>query len=356
MEDRDMKDHPTGARSSMLVGPVAALLSGACAGAPAAGPTDWAGDPDAERYARWWPESAHLARRAVPNEEWHRFRDHLIHLDRLPGDGTSPITVMLLHGGGGHGRLVLPFGLPIWAAGHEVVAPDLPNYGRSIPGRERVTFDLWVELVSALVDKERERGRVVVLYGFSIGGLTAYHVAAENPGVAGVIATMLADMRERDVRDAAAANRFLSRVVAPVGAALPWLFDGVRLRARTVAKVSAMAPDPELVRSLAEDPRIGAVRMPASFFRTLSARRPAKEPEDFVNPPVLLVHPERDEWTPLPLSERFFERIRAPKRQVVLEGAAHAPLQQPGFDQLQEAVLDLLASIARAQEPGGPGE
>lgn len=320
-------------------------LGAGCAAPLPAERSLWRDDPDAQRYRRFWPASPHLSEPRDPEEAWFEVGEHQIHLDRLAG--PRPVVVVLVHGGGGHGRLLLPFALPLARAGYEVVAPDLPHYGRSIAAPGHVTFDDWVEILSALVDAEHARGKKVVLYGLSIGGMTAYHVAAENPRVQAVLATTLLDLRRAEARDAAAANWFMARVVSPVGAALPWLFDGVGLEAGSVGRLDAMTPNRDIVRRLREDPRVGRVVMPAAFFRTLSERNPAIEPEGFERP-VLLAHPGADTWTPLDLSRPFFERLAGRKRLVVLPGGAHLPFEPDAFDALQRALLDFLSHIPSA--------
>ena len=64
-------------------------------------------------------------------------------------------------------------------------------------------------------------------------------------------------------------------------------------------------------------------------------------PEDFDACPVLLADPAEDPWTPVQLSRTFFDHIRAPKRLVMLEGAGHFPVEQPGLDQLTDAVAGM---------------
>jgi len=64
--------------------------------------------------------------------------------------------------------------------------------------------------------------------------------------------------------------------------------------------------------------------------------------------PVLLAHPADDRMTDIALSRRFFERLAAPKRMVILDGASHMPTEHPGIDQLQSAVLDFMAGVAHA--------
>ena len=155
---------------------VALFESGGCV-ATSQARSLWADDPEASRYEPFWPMSPFLTpagRGRSPSEEWLVVGDYQIHLDRMTGTPSTATTVIMVHGGAGNGRLLLPFAIPLWERGFEVVAPDLPNYGRSIPGAEPITFDMWVRILSALVDQEHARGRRVVLYGLSLGGMTSY--------------------------------------------------------------------------------------------------------------------------------------------------------------------------------------
>ncbi len=49
--------------------------------------------------------------------------------------------------------------------------------------------------------------------------------------------------------------------------------------------------------------------------------------------------------TDIALSRRFFDRLKAPKKMVVLEGASHMPTEHPGVEQLESAVLDFFRSL-----------
>jgi pimeloyl-ACP methyl ester carboxylesterase len=63
--------------------------------------------------------------------------------------------------------------------------------------------------------------------------------------------------------------------------------------------------------------------------------------------PVLLAHPGVDRMTEISLSRRFFDRLAAPKRMVVLDGASHMPTEHPGVDQLESAVVEFVGALAR---------
>lgn len=99
----------------------------------------------------------------------------------------------------------------------------------------------------------------------------------------------------------------------------------------------------ELVRA---DKLGGGSWVPARFLRTLMTTAPDLEPEQFDVCPVLLAHPGVDRMTDIALSRRFFERLAAPKRMLVLDGASHMPTEHPGVDQLEAAVLEFMATVA----------
>jgi alpha-beta hydrolase superfamily lysophospholipase len=236
--------------------------------------------------------------------------------------------------------------------GFETVAPDLPGYGLTDVPRARLDYALWIDCVVDLIDAELARdGRPVVLFGVSLGGLLAYHAAARSRRVAGLVATTLADPRETAVRQGFARTALL-------GSAGLWLLhhlrpitDGLPLPMRYMSKMDRISNKPELAHLCATDPLGGGNWVPARFLRTLMYTAPDIEPEDFRVCPVLLTHPGVDRMTDISLSRRFFDRLAAPKRLVVLEGASHMPTEHPGVDQLEQAVVQFAGEIVEQIAP-----
>lgn len=168
------------------------------------------------RYQPFFPERLRLTPEHLPEESWWSWRGMNLHLDRYKAL-DAPATVILLHGAGGYGRMLGPYGRLLQLHGYEVVAPDLPGYGLSQVPDALFTYEQWVNCVTDLVRAEKERaGRPVVLLGASIGGYLAYLAAAAGAPVAAVIATTLADPRLAQVRDQFARSRLLSRIGVPL--------------------------------------------------------------------------------------------------------------------------------------------
>jgi alpha-beta hydrolase superfamily lysophospholipase len=98
----------------------------------------------------------------------------------------------------------------------------------------------------------------------------------------------------------------------------------------------------ELTNLIIRDPLAAGTKVPLRLLRTFMNMKPLIQPESFDVCPVLLVHPEVDPMTPFALSETFYIRLKGEKDCVILEGAGHFPIEQPGLEQMKTAVLSFL--------------
>ena len=300
--------------------------------------------PTWRRYQPFFPEGMRCTPTSTPAESWWRWRGLDVHLDRMPGPGMK---VIVLHGAGAYGRVMAPAAVLAQRYGYETVAPDLPGYGLTRVPRRDMTYPLWIDCVCDLIAAERARdGKPIVLFGVSLGGLLAYQVAT-RARVEGVIATTLADPREAAVRRGFARTPLLGSAGLWLLERLAPLTDGLPLPMALMSKMHRISNKPELSAIVQRDRLGGGSWVPARFLRTLMSTAPAIEPEQFTTCPVLLAHPGADRMTDIELSRRFFERLAAPKRMVVLDGASHMPTEHPGVDQLEAAVLAFLGEITQ---------
>jgi alpha-beta hydrolase superfamily lysophospholipase len=304
-----------------------------------------------KRYQDFFPPEMRCTEETTPTEEWWSYGGLDIHLDRLAVP-ESPIKVIVLHGAGAYGRVMAPAAVIARRHGWETLAPDLPGYGLTRVARDRMVYPLWVDCVSALIDAEIARdGRPVVLFGVSLGGLVAYHAAARSRRVVGLVATTLADLREPAAQRGFARTDLLGSAGLWLLDALAPVTDGLPLPMRLMSKMDRISNKPELARLCSTDPLGGGSWVPARFLRTLVRTPPDVEPEEFDVCPVLLTHPGVDRMTDISLSRRFFDRLAAPKRMVVLEGASHMPTEHPGVDQMEQAVVDFMATFVTPSLP-----
>ncbi|MCY1423210.1 Alpha/beta hydrolase family protein [compost metagenome] len=283
-----------------------------------------------------------------PSEEWWNWRQHRIHLDcyRNP---EAPLKVILLHGVGTNGRqMTTILGAPLARRGLETIAVDMPEYGVTQVGRGKpVRYDDWVQAGSDLVDRELARdSRPIFLYGLSAGGMEAYHIAALNRKVQGIIGMTFLDQRIQQVRDETARNLMMSRLGVPLAklsAATP--LAGMRMPMSLASKMSTLVNDKAALNACLADKTSAGKWVTMAFLASYGSYRPRLEPEDFDVCPILLTQPAEDKWTPLHLSELVLKRInRVPVTTVMLENAGHYPLELAGLDQMVDAVFDFCKS------------
>jgi alpha-beta hydrolase superfamily lysophospholipase len=298
------------------------------------------------RYLPFLPEIMRLPRE--PEEEWWAWRGTNVHLDRIDAEDAA-LKVIVLHGGGGTGRLVSAFGALVHRLGYSYVAPDLPGFGLTVPGPDYDPhYPSWVALVADLIEREQARdGLPVVTFGGSLGGMLAYNAAAASGEVRGVIATTLADPRDRDARDALARSKLWSRLGFVVMNAVPAISGRLDIPARAISKLESITNDPAFSRIFIEDPLVGEARINLDFYRSMTVYQPPIAPEAFDLCPLLLAHPANDRWTPLAVSQPFFDRLNCDKKLVMLEGCGHFPYEEPGVSQLREAVEEFLGRVTR---------
>ncbi|WP_416056308.1 alpha/beta fold hydrolase [Stenotrophomonas maltophilia] len=300
------------------------------------------------RYAEFFPGQP----AATPRSEAFGWAGGALRLDRH-GPVDAPVTVVLVHGAGGYGRMFAPLAAGLAAAGHEVLAPDLPGYGLSAAPWQSIDYGAWKQALLALIEAEHaRRPRPIVLLGASIGGYLAYLVAAESPWVQGLAATTLADPRDPVVQTALVRQPWM-RALLPMLRPFSRLTRGLRVPVRWFTHMQRMSRDPALTALVCADPLGGGNRVPLGLLASLFDTTPAVEPGQFRRCPVLMLHPACDDWTPVAISDRFFQRLAAPRQRVLLDECGHFPIEQPGLDQLRDALLPFVQRIA-AQAAGKP--
>ena len=300
------------------------------------------------QYVACLPEPWRQQATAQPESTWWRWRDANVHIARASKPGAR-VRMVILHGGGGHADALWPLAALAVAQGYEVLLPDLPGYGRTeVPDLGGIRYQDWVDCVSDLLRVETANdSRPLVLAGASMGGLLAYSAAAKTGVVSHLLATCFLDPSDEVTWPAlsrwggATALRMLRPLLRHVGPRL----GRVRLPLRWLVPMNTIANHPDLARLCVTDPRGGGNRVHLGFLASFLFSELERAPEAFQSPPVTLVHPGDDRWTPPAMSLGFFDRIAAPKRYVVLENAGHFPVEDPGLGTLVEVMNEVRGAL-----------
>ena len=283
--------------------------------------------------------------RQEPEELWMERRGHNLHVDEWVPKTAPRGTVILVHGGGGNGRILSPYADIFVRDGWRVLAPDLPGYGLTIPSAEfGWNYAEWPATVAALAD---EQEGPVFLMGLSMGGLTALYAAQQSQNVDGVIATTLLDPSVDSQLVAAARAPWLGWLTLFGIRYAPWLMDRVWMPLNIAVAMKDMSSNRAMARFFQTDKLLGRRWAPARFFRSVHEFK--RDSLDLACP-LLLAHPGADEWTPLALSLTAFERVSSPKELVELDGGSHLILEQPALSQLEAACLSFVDRLVSPRQ------
>ncbi|MGJ3231231.1 MAG: alpha/beta hydrolase [Oceanicaulis sp.] len=307
--------------------------------------------PSWEDETAWRAVYAALPRDLAPpkpyavQEEWRRIAGFDVHVDRWIAP-SARARIILLHGGGGHGRMLGPYAWTLALQGFECLCPDLPGYGLTrTPSKSKLVYDHWREVAAGLIEAERQRGGDLFVFGLSMGGMLAYDACVLSGASDGLIASCFLDPTRKAVRRSLVRRPWMAGLVDPVLRTTPRALDGMMIPMALAGNMEAIANDPALVRAVTADPRAGGNAMPVGFLRSWMTSPPIQPPESFDACPVLMVHPEDDRWTDVEISDGFFDLLGVVKRRVLLAGAGHFPVEAPGVVQLDTAIGAFCAAI-----------
>lgn len=302
--------------------------------------------PKWKEFQKYFPEEFRIKEGEEPVEEYWNWDHYHVHLDRyLPKGKEKDIKILLIHGGGGNGRLLSPIGTVMSSDGYECVAPDMPGFGLTKINKPN-SYKTWVKLVDALIDKEVSKdGKKVVLCGISLGGMLSYHAACLNKNVVGLMVSSLADTTKEEVQIQLAKNKVIGKFGKKGLTAAKGLTDNIKIPIKITTKMWAMANDPSFVRKLKEDKVGSGSWVYLKFLRTLFEAKAAIEPEKFTQCPLLFFQPEKDFIIPWEISQPFYDRLACDKEVIFLENCGHIPMEEPGIHTLHKKAMEFISHI-----------
>ena len=292
---------------------------------------------DMQRYI---PPENRLTESNLPQEYFLETEGFQVHIDHYKH--TSPkARLILFHGVGGNGRLLSFIATPLHKAGYEVVCPDLPLYGNT-QYSGKVEYRDWITVGKEIASHFCQDRVPLFLFGLSAGGMLAYQVACTCENINGIIATCILDQRNTAITKATATNPAMGAIAKLVTKLLHKPFGTIKLPMKMVAKMSDISNNPALTSLLMKDQKSSGAKVPLSFLHGMLHPEIEVEPEHFLQPPFLLVHPEHDRWTDVSLSRLFFDRLACDKQLHMLPGAGHFPLEPSGLQVLEHECLTFL--------------
>ncbi|MEH6344280.1 MAG: alpha/beta fold hydrolase [Bermanella sp.] len=296
------------------------------------------------------PQEYRFNRESMPEEDYWNWRGHTVHLDRYRNE-TATHKIIQLHGVGTNGRMMSSIvGRPLADRGYETVAIDLLNYGEThVAAGHKVSYQDWVDQVVDFIAYERSRDeRPIILYGLSAGGMLAYHAAAIDKNVAGVVGMCFMDMRMKYTKKKVVRWEWMGSKLSFEGLVLYSKLLGkiTKVPMTLLSKMTALVNDKAALKACLADKTSAGNWVTIDFAMTLMTHKPAMELEDFDVCPILLTQPAADTWTPLEISTPVMERIKKVKKDtVMLDNAGHYPIEHSGLKQMEHAIVNFIEKL-----------
>ena len=113
------------------------------------------------------------------------------------------------------------------------------------------------------------------------------------------------------------------------------------------SKMDCLTNNRQLLRLMMDGPSSAGRWNTMHFLASHASYEPAHEPEDFDICPILLTQPVEDSWIPQWISEKFFAKIKKVETNIVqLEKAGHYPVEDPGLQQMADAIITFLRQLS----------
>ena len=190
-----------------------------------------------KQIQQFLPEHNRISEDCMPEEKTIAFNEGNIRYDDYKAKKDSNVSIVILHGVGGNGRLLSVIAVPFVKAGFNVICPDLPGYGYTSI-QKPIDYTMWIDVGSLMVNREIEKGRKVFIFGLSAGRMLSYNVACRVKEVTGLIVTNILDNRYQIVRDFSAKNKFQSRIGIKLMSILPeFMQKRVKIAVKEVANM-----------------------------------------------------------------------------------------------------------------------
>lgn len=283
----------------------------------------------------------------LPLEEVWQWKGNNIHLDRYPNPNAQ-YRIFLHHGVGTNGRQMnMIFGHKMAELGYEVVAIDNLGYGMTEVNQKNITYDDWIHCFADFVNSETKRDyKKPILYGLSAGGMVCYNSACFMDEVHGIIGMCFLKNDDKTVGKETAKFGWSNGLMFPMMNFLNKIgFKRLQLPMKTVSKMNFLTNNEKALKIFLKDNASAGAEVQMQFLYEYTHYRLPIHVTQFNKCPILLTQPDKDQWTPLHLSERSMKGIKAPFTVKLLENGGHYPMEETALVQLIQYADEFIQSL-----------
>jgi pimeloyl-ACP methyl ester carboxylesterase len=235
-------------------------------------------------------------------------------------------TIVFSHGIAGYARVLLPFLIPLFEKGYNIVAPDLMGFGYNTGLKGDYTWNNHLENLkdATLFAKNKFTGKVF-LGGASMGGPLAYATDARYNCADGLICWCLFDFADKEFINKETNTKRLTYPLLPFLKLSSALLGKMRLKTEYFVSYDTLTESTEFNHLLKEDPQAGTLISLRGATSLVTQSKPDVLHAQY-NKPVLVCQPENDRMTPAYYTQKVFEKLKSTQNKYVPFIGGHFPI------------------------------
>ncbi|MFW5707187.1 MAG: alpha/beta hydrolase [Bacteroidota bacterium] len=259
-------------------------------------------------------------------------------------DPTRP-TIIFSHGIAGYGRLMLPFLIPLYERGYNIIAPDLEGFGYNGRKKGDFTFDIHLANLRDTVNYARQtfKGKIF-LGGGSMGGPLAYATDARYNCADGLVCWCLWDFADREFIRDTSTTKGLTFFLAPLMKIATRLLGKATFKTTRVVSYHTLTADPVFNSLILKDPQSGNTISVRGALSLILQAKPDLEHEKYEKP-VIIFQPEDDEMTRAYFTKKVYNRLKSRNKKYISVKGAHFPTDRESFQKWGNHVDEFIQSL-----------
>jgi alpha-beta hydrolase superfamily lysophospholipase len=268
-----------------------------------------------------------------------------INIEVYKNEDISKPTIIFSHGIAGYARLLLPFIIPLYEKGYNIIAPDLEGFGYNERKKGDFTFDIHLHNLNDTVKFARETFEgPVYLGGGSMGGPLAYATDARYNCADGLICWCLWDFADREFIKDSSTTKGLTYYLIPLLKLISKLFGKFTVKTTRFVSYKTLTSDQVFNSLIMEDPQSGStISLRGALSLVIQSRPDLKH--ELYNKPVLVCQPEDDEMTKSHHTKKVYEKLNSKNKKYISFDGAHFPIENQIYVQWSECVDTFINEI-----------
>lgn len=259
-------------------------------------------------------------------------------------DLTMP-TIVFSHGIAGYARILLPFLIPLYEKGYNIIAPDLEGFGYNDRLKGDFTWNTHLHNLKDTVNYARSifKGKVY-LGGASMGGPLAYAADVRYNCSDGLICWCLWDFSDREFMNKETNTKRFTYPLIPLIKLSSVLVGKMRLKTYHLVSYETLSDSMDFNSLIKKDPQAGTLVTLRGACSLVTQSKPDIKHEEYEKP-TLVCQPEQDKMTPSYYTKKIYGKLKSPKKEYCSFNGAHFPIDKNIYQSWAERVDEFLKKV-----------